>query len=241
MTHRRPQHDQPNPKRSTHRPGPLLLASLSLVLTFCHSPARGSSITYNLQSYLPLQNGYTLSGTITTDGTIGTLTSSDITAWSFEFTLGSASSGFASGPSSSSAYVTGLIATDSALILPQPSGGGSVDDLELSALSQYALVYWSRHGTNSPGVSGDLYVADDDALINSGNLWEASNANSNAPGISLGGINPWIIATTAAVPEPGSLTLALLGTLCLAVGEWTRRRRRAASSVQASPALILSR
>ena len=102
-------------------------------------------------------------------------------------------------------------------------------------MSQYALVYWSRVGSDVPGVTGDDYVADDNALINSGNLWQATNANSNAPGISLGGLNPWIIATTAAIPEPGSLTLALLGTACLAVGEWTRRRRWAASSIQASP------
>jgi hypothetical protein len=61
-----------------------LLAILSLFLTLSPTATtKGGSIVYNLQSYPDLQNGYTVSGTITTDGTIGTLTSANITAWSF--------------------------------------------------------------------------------------------------------------------------------------------------------------
>jgi hypothetical protein len=44
-----------------------------------------------------------------------------------------------------------------------------------------------------------------------------------------------IASTTQAIPEPGSLTLALLGSACLAVVLWTRRRSRDASSPQAIP------
>jgi Putative transposase len=57
----------------------LLLAMLSLVLTFSPDATTwAGSIVYNIQNYASLQNGYTLSGTITTDGTIGTLTSAEL-------------------------------------------------------------------------------------------------------------------------------------------------------------------
>ncbi len=235
MTHPRPQHEQPNPKRSARRPWPLMLASLSLVLTFCHNPARGSSITYNLESYLPLQNGYTLSGTITTDGTIGTLTSSDITAWSFTITQGSVE-----------------------IVTPfqpprNPSPGHRPDRDRISAHPPHPPRGLERHHHHRPSARsthgphllrllgprirqrnpryGDVYG--EHCRV----LWVPHGTTPPAPlpGLSLGGTNPWIIATTAAVPEPGSLTLALLGTAFLAVGGWTRRRNRAASRIQPSP------
>jgi hypothetical protein len=50
------------------------------------------------------------------------------------------------------------------------------------------------------------------------------------PGLDLGSVgisaqgggSSWMIGTLA-VPEPGSLTLGLLGIACLAVVQWTRR------------------
>ncbi len=44
-----------------------------------------------------------------------------------------------------------------------------------------------------------------------------------------------IAATAAAAPEPSSLTVVLLCSACLAVVQWTKRHRRAASGTQASP------
>jgi hypothetical protein len=65
----------------------LLAALLALSLTCCSATnCMGGSIVYNLVNYADLQNGYTLSGTITTDGTIGTLTPADVSAWSFSVT-----------------------------------------------------------------------------------------------------------------------------------------------------------
>jgi hypothetical protein len=40
-----------------------------------------ADIIYSIENYASLQNGYTLSGTITTDRTIGTLNESDIKAF----------------------------------------------------------------------------------------------------------------------------------------------------------------
>jgi hypothetical protein len=65
----------------------LLAALLGLSLTCCAATnCMGGSIVYNIVNYADLQNGYTLSGAITTDGAIGTLTSADVTAWSFSVT-----------------------------------------------------------------------------------------------------------------------------------------------------------
>jgi hypothetical protein len=48
----------------------LLAALLALSLTCCSATiCMGGSIVYDLASYADLQNGYALSGTITTDGT----------------------------------------------------------------------------------------------------------------------------------------------------------------------------
>ena len=43
--------------------------------------AHAGNITYNVAVNLPLSSGGSITGTITTNGTIGTLNTSDITAW----------------------------------------------------------------------------------------------------------------------------------------------------------------
>jgi len=44
------------------------------------------SITYDIVNYPDLQNGWTLSGTITTDATMGPITQLDITSWTWSIT-----------------------------------------------------------------------------------------------------------------------------------------------------------
>ena len=64
------------------------LPSMSLlisVLIFAVPVARGN-ITYNIVNDLPDQNGYSLSGTIVTDGTMGAISSSDVVSWQYEIT-----------------------------------------------------------------------------------------------------------------------------------------------------------
>jgi hypothetical protein len=79
-----------------------LFAALSLAIAIGIAPAsNGASIVYNVVDYPALQNGYTVSGTITTNGSIGThLPAMDITAWNItvskmgvtQFTVTSANS-----------------------------------------------------------------------------------------------------------------------------------------------------
>ena len=61
------------PTRRNRRIAALLAALLPCFSTCCSATnCMGGSIVYNIQNYPDLQNGFTLSGTITTDGTKGT-------------------------------------------------------------------------------------------------------------------------------------------------------------------------
>jgi hypothetical protein len=187
----------------------LLLASLSLVLAFCSSAStRGASITYNIQNYPSLQNGLTLSGTITTDGTIGVINTPNIRAWSFTI---SGPDGTTENSTKPGATVTAynVTATSSQLLMAVLPNGGSSELLFRDSTNLSEMTYTRT----LPSFGSDVYNATGNVFV----LWSDS-----PPSSQLGG-DPWIVAQT--VPEPGSLTLALLGTACPALVAWTRRHR----------------
>ena len=80
--------------------------------------AHADQITYDIVSYPSLQNGFSLSGSITTDGTIGLLSPTDIVSWSFEISKDNVTDDNTgtniNGP-------VGLIATPTALALLRPT------------------------------------------------------------------------------------------------------------------------
>jgi hypothetical protein len=214
--------------RTTHlapRPGHLtprtsLLVALSLVLTFTSVGAcRGGTISYVIQNYPAQQSGYNLSGTITTDGVIGALTNNDILSWTLAVTGGSnAFTASGTGPgqgvisSGASTTSTGYIS----LADPGPSGRNTLLLVQMTTSSE---VVWAEGGAGFGEIPE--YVGE---KAPSAVAWATSPSTD-----ALGGA-PWIIAQAVqTVPEPGTLSLALLGTACLAVVEWSRRCRRAAS------------
>ena len=194
----------------------LLLVMLSLGLTCCPIATRGASITYNIQSYAAFQHGYTLSGTITTDGTLGFLATNNIVNWSYTISLGGTVEDQGSGQGNNT-EVQGLQATATQLTLAHSIG------LSFFALNpRLPSIGWTQYGPEQFYEAGKKSQAD---------LWLTNVAYPTLP---LPTADTWIIATTA-VPEPGTLTLALLGIACLAVAAWTRRRSRAARSPLALP------
>jgi hypothetical protein len=207
-------------KRGTRMNRALLLGSLSIVLMFCPAALSAASITYNIQPYPAYQNGYTLSGTITTDGATGSLSGTDITAWALKVSGPSVNFSSSGSGAGTGVFLEGLTASSTQLTLPPPvqPGPETMTILELS--DSAGEVIWQE------------------TII--GNSYEASNLTSIAwltapPDNGLGG-SPWIIAT-ASVPEPGSLTMASLASACLAAAVWTTRRRRIRSrSLAAQPA-----
>jgi len=208
-----------------HRP--LLLASLSAILML--SPAhvaRAGDVTCNIVQYPSLQNGYTLSGSITTDGHFGPISATDITAWSYTITQGS--SPITTETSTNlGAYLdlVALTASPHQLIVPAAAPAELTGTALANSDDLHSLVFRDDYGLSSAPPFW-AYTASTNYLSEPGNLW---NSLSSAPPAS-----PWVIAQTA-VPEPASLTLALLGGACVAVVEWTRRRRPRPTSPQASP------
>ena len=57
-------------------------ATVSMLIAAART-AEAGAIIYAIQNYPADQDGYTLSGTITTDGVIGGLAASDIVSWSW--------------------------------------------------------------------------------------------------------------------------------------------------------------
>jgi hypothetical protein len=200
-----------------------LLAALGLGVVVTPT-SHGASIVYTFQSYNSLQNGYTLSGTITTDGTIGALAPANITAWSYTITNGTTTDHESGG--GNDVYVTGVTVSATSISMGVSSGSSNFPNNLVFTNGFVGLLEYTRTPpSNAPGF-GDSYQA---FSPNASLFWSASA--SNPPGLSLGG-NTWIIAANLAqaVPEPGSLTLALLGLSCLATAAlWTRRHSRAAT------------
>ena len=62
------------------------LATAAIAILLVPHLSQAGQITYLIQNYAADQNGSTLSGSVTTDGNLGTLTSADIVAWTWTVT-----------------------------------------------------------------------------------------------------------------------------------------------------------
>jgi PEP-CTERM motif len=166
------------------------------------------NITYDLVSYPTVQGGYNLTGTVTTDGTLGNLSSANIVSWSWQ--AGSVWSASSANPRAS-VYIDGtVIATPTSIYLPSPfTGGASFVGFELyDYRGDFQEDRWNY------GPSGN-YVN-----VYSEMTWTPPGQSSDTKWFyetSLGGpvasTDPWVIAT--AVPEPATLLLLTLGGLAL--------------------------
>jgi hypothetical protein len=202
-----------------------LLGLPTIVLALIAAPpTTAASITYNIQNYPSFQSGYTLSGTITTDGNVGTLTQADITSWSLSVSGGPNSFTAAGSGAGTGVESIGLVASTNQLTLADP-GTQLFNVLSLSGNGGH--VSWTEGG-DAAGFSDNYY-----ALNNVGNTTVWNTIPTDA---SFGG-PPWIIAQAqiTSVAEPGTRTMALVGLACLAVAQCSRRRHRAASRPLSSP------
>ncbi|MBA4107812.1 MAG: hypothetical protein C0485_18920 [Pirellula sp.] len=173
----------------------------------------GWGATYQFVSYSDLQNGYELTGTITTNGQLGTLAYSNVLDASFTVSNGIESYHT---PHASEVYgVTNLLATPTGLYLPA-SSGGAVPGLKVGSagFGTPQLQYDYFHNS---GVTAFLFggLVDYPATLNV--LWEANQVlGTPAPTAE-----PILIAI--AVPEP---TACVLGG-CVMVAALSVRRRLA--------------
>ena len=208
----------------------LIAGSVPMVfLLFSLAVVHGQDTTYNLMNYPAEQNGYSLSGFITTDGMVGTLSSSDVQSWSvtvtnsgnssytFQCTANSVQDVF---PSDNGGYInilSGVVATPTQLTIP-PDNTTYGENLWMvgNADSITSLIIWSNVSTQKFSECfcplGPFQVGSDQ------NGWATTDPQLN-------GSTTWIIAQAAAVPEPSTIAMLAVGAIGL-LG-WNRRRKAA--------------
>jgi hypothetical protein len=118
----------------------------------CHA----GTITYSIQNYPADQNGATLSGKITTDGTIRTLATGDILSWSWTITpVGGTPFTLTSSEPNTAAGVSGVVASQSEITMASPPTGSSLlNNLELSVFDGASLEYTR----NALGGASNVYL-----------------------------------------------------------------------------------
>lgn len=184
------------------------------------------NITYNLQSYNAAQGGATLSGSITTDGSTGALTTSDILSWQFTITTltdiftGSSTN---AGATATVANAAGHGIADATRIFLPVTGNTTNRSLLLKDPITGNEILWSRY----PGA--DVYRARRNTSID---IWNLTSVYSSTGAVALPTTAAMVIAVlapaAAIVPEPTSLTLMSISIVSLAS---MRRRRQAARVV----------
>ena len=224
---------------------------LILVLLIVALPLQTASAdtVYHLLSNTAYQNGYTLTGTITTDGTMGYLTPANMIASEWQLSKGD----YTSPVITVTYFLTDwLIATPTDLRLPDddewyrrlqlhelpPDGntcpivtlsvaapvGSYVDDPSSNFLRWDRDIVPDEYYCKMDGAPDQIiFPYQQYAWYGMGNPSQPSPPYGPANGIGLD--DPWIIATTPNVPEPSTLLIwSLLGGLGIAFASWRRKR-----------------
>jgi hypothetical protein len=189
------------------------LAAVAMVILLSADIAEAGQVTYLLQNYPADQAGSTLTGFVTTDGKLGTLTSADIIAWSWTVTGPVGPSFTLSGVAST---VSDLVATDTQLLLPAAQNTlGEFYLVGPAGSSSAELTYFRPTiASQAPGIYG----------ASNGNLGTAYWITDNP---AMGGTDPWVIGVAAAsVPEPSSVMLVSLGLTGLLLARTRGRSSR---------------
>jgi hypothetical protein len=157
---------------------------------------------YSLDTYNSQQNGWTISGTVTTDTNTGVLSTADILSWMLTLTKpGNATISFSGNTTNATAL--NLEATPSSLTL---SGANA----SLYLLVNSNIIVWDRQ-------QGFYY-----SVTSGSQHWAESGAS-----ISLPTPDTWVVASAGAAPEPATISLAIVGLVMLGVAYLIRRCRTA--------------
>ena len=197
------------------------LSSAAAIFSSILTTQASADYIYDIQNHPTVQNGWTLSGQITTTVDSGTLSSlSDITSWSWSATNGSTTYTFRSSDAGAAIYFAGVVLTPSSILLPVPQSLNTF----LSFQGGLNAVDWAR----IPGPHGfDFYLAETSQTT----LW--TNSVPGGLAIDPGGstTDPWVIATAQPTPEPATITMLVSGYFAIGgFGLYRRRRRRASES-----------
>ena len=180
-------------------------------------PAVMADRTYDLQSGRSMPVGWTLSGTITTDGTIGTIQATNILSWTWTMTSGVSSFTVSSTDPGAAVTISGLTSTGAALGITSTGAALLLPFANYIGLSNPDASLWYDNNIDQehwqvtlPGVrSGD-------------EVWVSTGYGSPTGEIQS--------AAIAVVPEPSPLYLVGFGAVCVYVMGHKRRARRTATT-----------
>ncbi len=211
-------------RRRSALAGALLLFSAAL-------PA-SASITYTLVNYPAGQNGWNLTGSITTDGTLGPITQLNILSWSYQYsqvggvtyTESSSWDGLATGQCNAVTTPHGsYLVASGPLSLP----GGSTPEYPYPGdQAETTMLWWI---SNNTGLSFNLCIYEWE-LVGGYDYppyqsWDWVLVNDATVTYSTG--FPCIIGISGAtpVPEPATIVVwSLLGALAISFGWWQWRK-----------------
>jgi PEP-CTERM motif len=177
---------------------------LAVLLTVCAPLSLASPVVYSLSDHVGTDS---ISGTITTDGTIGVLASGDITSFILTFSDGISDVTFTESPFSIDIEGSGVTASSTSLTIDY----GITGNFFLQNVSGGPPYYCLSGGTT---ICGNL--SGSGAFLDGGN---------NEMDVSRSGIQDFAsIAAVGAVPEPELLSLVGLGMAAISVARRKRTR-----------------
>jgi hypothetical protein len=201
-----------------------LIVAITAACSALISGLEAAPITYAFVNNAAFQNGYDFSGSITTDGTIGALSNSNITGWNFVIT-NTATSVVEHTQSGTGVYSARFNANATQLTLPPASDslGGSSFQLNVGS----GTFSWQRMPAVDMGSPFDpMQIPAMESYFVSLNTQFWSNSQQPLALTSTAG-GDWIIASTSPVPEPSTYGL-LFGGFTLAVVAMRRRTSKQA-------------
>ena len=186
---------------------------MSLAGSIAPAHTLGANITYFFKDYPGLQNGHTLSGDITTDGTIGAIGNDSIMSFNLVVSGGSVNFSLTNpAPTTSDMLLSGTFATDTVLAL----------GFDVTLASQNRFVIGSSGGDATTRVRWFNDFNFNIGRYDAGDPF-STNPSWSAFGATLGTFTEdWIIAE---VPEPTTAFMMVVGLALLATGGFVRQRR----------------
>jgi hypothetical protein len=176
---------------------------------FTQGAAHADNITYTILDQPSLQDGFHITGQIVTDGKIGTLSSSDIVSWNYQFTN---PSGVVSDHNSTSQFsppvLRGVTATATTIYV-MATGTGPEDIINVFHLQPgiFSTLDWEQRFTVGTPPTSQIVGGEKRGFV--------------GPLITPQ-LDPLVVA--APTPEPISLVLAIIGGGMLAGAGIARRR-----------------